>query len=166
MGRCRRFFRTLIVKRHRVDIRSSRHCRNMYKLACMRCCGKESVLICLIERVGGSLIRSSMPFFILRDIKIHLDIPFSVRHALSPFFIRVWDNPNKHSSFSGKKPENTKNRKRVFACCAFHRSLTFYFLSTKYYNLENGKMAVSEKENRKMPRLNLRYRVICRGIAL
>ena len=88
------------------------------------------------------------PFFILRDIKIHLD------------------NPNKHSSFSGKKPENTKNRKRVFACCAFHRSLTFYFLSTKYYNLENGKMAVSEKENRKMPRLNLRYRVICRGIAL
>ena len=106
------------------------------------------------------------PFFILRDIKIHLDIPFSVRHALSPFFIRVWDYPNKHSSFSGKKPENTKNRKRVFACCAFHRSLTFYFLSTKYYNLENGKMAVSEKENRKMPRLNLRYRVICRGISL
>ena len=131
------------------------------------------------------------PFFILRDIKIHLDIPFSVRHALSPFFIRVWDYPNKHSSFSGKKPENTKNRKRVFACCAFHRSLTFYFLSTKYYNLENGKRVktttknnfivrerINErymqlkfsipavKENRKMPRLNLRYRVICRGIAL
>ena len=29
------------------------------------------------------------PFFILCDIKIHLDIPFPVRHALPPFFIRV-----------------------------------------------------------------------------
>ena len=41
-----------------------------------------------------------------------------------------------------------------------------YDLEAYAYNLENGKMAVSEKENRKMPRLNLRYRVICRGIAL
>mgnify|MGYP000685953553 FL=1 len=107
------------------------------------------------------------PFFILCDIKIHLDIPFSVRHALSPFFNKEFGIiPIKHSSFWDKEPENTKNRKRVFACCACHRSLTFYFPSTKYYNLENGKMAVSEKGNRKMPRLNLRYRVICRGIAL
>lgn len=36
------------------------------------------------------------PFFVLRDIEFYLNIPFSVCHALPPFFIRVWDYPNKH----------------------------------------------------------------------
>ena len=55
---------------------------------------------------------------ILRNIEFHLDIPLSVCHSPPPFFIRVWDYPNKHFSFSGKGPENQKNRKRVLACCA------------------------------------------------
>ena len=33
------------------------------------------------------------PLFLLRDIKLHLDIPFSVRHTPPPFCIRVWDYP-------------------------------------------------------------------------
>ena len=89
------------------------------------------------------------PFFILRDIKIHLDIPFSVRHALSPFFIRVWDYPNKHSSFSGKKPENTKNRKRVLACCACYQALPSIFLSTNttIWKGENGYIRKEKQKN-------------------
>ena len=34
-------------------------------------------------------------FFFLRDIELHLNVPFSVFHALPPFSIRVWDYPNK-----------------------------------------------------------------------
>ena len=30
-----------------------------------------------------------------RNIEFHLDIPLSVCHAPPPFFIRVWDYPNK-----------------------------------------------------------------------
>ena len=41
--------------------------------------------------------------------------------------IRVWDYPNTPFSFSGKGPENPKNRKRVLACCACYRNPTFYF---------------------------------------
>ena len=33
--------------------------------------------------------------FVLRNIEFHLDIPLSVCHAPPPFFIRVWDYPNK-----------------------------------------------------------------------
>ena len=33
-------------------------------------------------------------------------------------------------------------------------------------NIEKGKMAISVKKSRKMPRLKLRCRVICRGITL
>ena len=35
------------------------------------------------------------PFFILRDIEFHLSIPLSVCHVPPPFFIRVWNYPNK-----------------------------------------------------------------------
>ena len=70
--------------------------------------------------LGHLLVNEAL--FFLRDIKFHLDIPFPVRHAPPPFFIRVWDYPNKHFSFSGKGPENQKNRKRVLACCACYRN--------------------------------------------
>jgi len=59
-----------------------------------------------------------------------LDIPFSVCHALPPFFIRAWDYPNKHFSFSGKGPENLKNRKRVLACCACY--VTVFLLTRRF----------------------------------
>ena len=40
---------------------------------------------------GGELghLLVNEAFFFLCDIKFHLNIPFSVRHALPPFFIRV-----------------------------------------------------------------------------
>ena len=38
--------------------------------------------------------------------------------SVSSVLLRVWDYPNKHFSFSGKGPENRKNRKRVLVCCA------------------------------------------------
>ena len=74
------------------------------------------------------------PFFILRDIEFHLDISFSVCHAPPPFFIRVWDYPNKHFEFSGKGPENLKIRKRVLACCACYRILSL--LIKRFGNLK------------------------------
>ena len=36
-------------------------------------------------------------FFFLRDPEFHLYVPFSVRHKTPPFFIRVWDYPNKQN---------------------------------------------------------------------
>ena len=57
--------------------------------------------------LGHLLVNEAL--FFLRDVKLHLDISFSICHAQPPFFIRVWDYPNKHFSFSGKGPENPKN---------------------------------------------------------
>ena len=47
-----------------------------------------------INQILGEGIENK-PFFVLRNIELHLDIPLSVCHAPPPFFIRVWDYPNK-----------------------------------------------------------------------
>ena len=86
----------------------------------------------ILNAVGRLAVLSAYLWAVFYSLwhKIHLDIPFSVRHALPPFFIRVWDYPNKHFSFSGKGPENPKNRKRVLACCACYRNPSLIFPST------------------------------------
>ena len=52
--------------------------------------------------------------------------------------------PSKHFSFSGKGPENPKNRKRVLACCACYRNPTFVFPSVNT-TIWNGDFGCSEK---------------------
>ena len=52
--------------------------------------------------------------------------------------------PSKHFSFSGKGPENPKNRKRVLACCACYRNPTFVFPSVNTI-IWNGDFGCSEK---------------------
>ena len=58
------------------------------------------------------------PFFLLRHIELHLNVPLSVCHGQPPFLIRVWDIPASNFDCSGKGPEQRKIRKRVLACCA------------------------------------------------
>ena len=80
------------------------------------------------------------PFFLLRHIELHLNIPLSVRYGQPPFLIRVWGlacrlgrrfkafhalrsppetrAPASNFDCSGKGPEQRKIRKRVLACCA------------------------------------------------
>ena len=80
------------------------------------------------------------PFFLLRHIEFHLNVPLSVRYGQPPFLIRVWGlacrlgrrfkafhalrsppetrAPASNFDCSGKGPEQRKIRKRVLACCA------------------------------------------------
>ena len=58
------------------------------------------------------------PFFLLRHIELHLNVPLSVCHGQPPFLIRVWDIPASNFDCSGKGPEQRKIRKRGLACCA------------------------------------------------
>ena len=80
------------------------------------------------------------PFFLLRHIELHLNVPLSVRHGQPPFLIRVWGlacrlgqrfkafhalrsppetrAPASNFDCSGREPEQRKIRKRVLACCA------------------------------------------------
>ena len=80
------------------------------------------------------------PFFLLRHIELHLNVPLSVCHAPPPFLIRVWGlacrlgqrfkafhalrsppetrAPASNFDCSGRGPEQRKIRKRVLACCA------------------------------------------------
>lgn len=53
---------------------------------------------------GGELrhLLVNEALFFLSHIKFHLDIAFSVRHAPTLFFIRVWDYPNKHYFIFGQ----------------------------------------------------------------
>ena len=74
------------------------------------------------------------PLFLLRDIKLHLNISFPVCHGQPPFCIRVWDIPASRFEFSGKGPENCKISKRVLACCACCLLRTPYFSLCPYYN--------------------------------
>ena len=80
------------------------------------------------------------PFFLLRHIEFHLNVPLSVRYGQPPFLIRAWGlacrlgrrfkafhalrsppetrAPASNFDCSGRGPEQRKIRKRVLACCA------------------------------------------------
>ena len=80
------------------------------------------------------------PFFLLRHIEFHLNVPLSVRHGQPPFLIRARGlacqlgrrfkafhalrsppetrAPASNFDCSGRGPEQRKIRKRVLACCA------------------------------------------------
>ena len=76
-------------------------------------------------------------FFFLRDPEFHLYVPLSVRHKTPPFFIRVWDYPNKQKSASG------------YSLAVLAIVTLSYLLALPLLHLGRGKMADFSQKGQK-----------------